>query len=103
MIIVDPIPGQETRNSDFLLENGAAVKVNNIASLRHKLIARLIEPGRLDAIRANARRLARPLAAYDVAEMALSIIRPPAPRVNLPVPAISRTRRFWRTSSRMMR
>jgi processive 1,2-diacylglycerol beta-glucosyltransferase len=103
MIIVDPIPGQETRNSDFLLENGAAVKVNNIGSLRHKLTALLSEPGRLDAIRANARRLARPCAAYDVAEMALSIIRPPAPRVNLPVPAISRTRRFWRTSSRMMR
>src|SRR5213078_1035720 len=29
MVIVDPIPGQETRNSDYLLENGAAIKVNN--------------------------------------------------------------------------
>ena len=36
MVIVNPIPGQETRNSDFLLESGAAIKVNNIATLAHK-------------------------------------------------------------------
>ena len=28
--IVNPIPGQESRNSDFLLENGAAIKVKNV-------------------------------------------------------------------------
>ena len=50
-------------NSDFLLENGAAVKVNNIASLRFKLTAPLPEPGRLESIRAAARRLAAPCAA----------------------------------------
>lgn len=37
MAIVNPIPGQESRNSDFLLENGAAIKINNIASLPYKL------------------------------------------------------------------
>ena len=31
MVIVNPIPGQESRNSDFLLENGAAIKINNSA------------------------------------------------------------------------
>src|SRR5439155_26022149 len=33
MVIVNPIPGQESRNSDFLLENGAAIKENNVATL----------------------------------------------------------------------
>ncbi|HEY2881330.1 MAG TPA: glycosyltransferase, partial [Pirellulales bacterium] len=33
MVIVNPIPGQEARNSDFLLEHGAAIKVNNTATL----------------------------------------------------------------------
>src|SRR6476619_4428842 len=33
MVIVNPIPGQASRNSDFLLENGAAIKVNNIPTL----------------------------------------------------------------------
>ena len=28
MVVVNPIPGQESRNSDFLLENGAAIKIN---------------------------------------------------------------------------
>src|SRR5262249_56289378 len=41
MVIVNPIPGQESRNSDFLLENGAAIKVNNIATLSYKLTALL--------------------------------------------------------------
>ena len=27
MAIVNPIPGQESRNSDYLLENGAAIKI----------------------------------------------------------------------------
>jgi len=76
MIVVDPIPGQETRNSDFLLENGAAVKVNNIASLGHKLTHLLSSPGRLNALRAASRRLARPRAAYEVAERSLAIIPP---------------------------
>ena len=34
MAVVNPIPGQESRNSDFLLENGAAIKINNIGTMR---------------------------------------------------------------------
>jgi len=30
LLILNPIPGQESANSDFLLERGAAVKVNRI-------------------------------------------------------------------------
>ena len=41
IVIVEPIPGQEDRNADFLLENGCAVKVNNLASLTHKLTSLL--------------------------------------------------------------
>jgi processive 1,2-diacylglycerol beta-glucosyltransferase len=87
MLVVDPIPGQETRNSDYLLENGAAVKVNNIASLQHKLTRLLCEPGRLESLRAASQKLARPRAAYDVAERSLNILRPAAsPRTMLFAP-----------------
>ena len=71
MVIVNPIPGQESRNSDFLLENGAAIKVNNAATLPLKLSRLLADPKRLDAIKANARRVAKPQAAFDVARLAL--------------------------------
>ena len=75
MVIVDPIPGQETRNADYLLENGAAVKVNNLAALSVKLGELLGDGRRLEEMRERARRIARPGAAYEVAEVALSFIR----------------------------
>lgn len=72
MAIVNPIPGQESRNSDYLLEHGAAVKINNPPALTLKLTALLSEPQRLAALQANARRLGRPQAAFDVARQALA-------------------------------
>src|SRR5207245_134496 len=75
MVIVNPIPGQESRNSDFLLENGAAIKVNNLATLAYKVTALLREPERLKQLKANARQLGRPRAAFDVVHGALELIR----------------------------
>lgn len=74
MVIVNPIPGQETRNSDFLLESGAAIKANNTAVLSHKVTSLLADPRRLDELRTNVRRIARPRAAFDVVEQALGLI-----------------------------
>jgi processive 1,2-diacylglycerol beta-glucosyltransferase len=74
MVIVNPIPGQESRNSDFLLENGAAIKVNNAATLPLKLSRLLADRTRLDAIKANAKRLGKPRAAFDAAQVALDLI-----------------------------
>ncbi len=74
MVIVNPIPGQESRNSDFLLENGAAVKVNNIATLAHKVTALVRNPERLAQLKANARRVGRPRAAFDVVERSLAML-----------------------------
>jgi processive 1,2-diacylglycerol beta-glucosyltransferase len=73
MVIVNPIPGQETRNSDYLLENGAAIKVNNVPALTYKVGALLEDEQRLARLRENARRLGRPRAAYDVAANALAM------------------------------
>jgi processive 1,2-diacylglycerol beta-glucosyltransferase len=72
MMIVNPIPGQESRNSDYLLESQAAVKVNNIGTLAYKLESLLSDRKRLEQIKANARRISKPRAAFDVAEMALA-------------------------------
>jgi processive 1,2-diacylglycerol beta-glucosyltransferase len=73
MAIVNPIPGQESRNSDFLLENGAAVKVNNVATMTHKLTRLLADHNELSRLKANAKRLGKPRAAYDVARLALGL------------------------------
>ena len=73
MAIVNPIPGQESRNSDYLLENGAAIKINNVATLPLKLTELLKNPDRLKSLKANARRIAKPQAAFDVAKIALQM------------------------------
>ena len=73
MAVVNPIPGQESRNSDFLLENGAAIKINNLATLTHKLSLLLRDPARLAGLKANARRLGRPQAAAEVCRLALRL------------------------------
>jgi processive 1,2-diacylglycerol beta-glucosyltransferase len=74
MVVVNPIPGQESRNSDYLLENGAAIKVNNLATLPHKITALVRNPERLAQLKANARRLGRPRAAFDVVERSLALL-----------------------------
>ncbi|HTK27532.1 MAG TPA: glycosyltransferase [Pyrinomonadaceae bacterium] len=74
-VIVNPIPGQEERNSDHLLENGAAIRANNPATLGYKIEQLLSDPERLDVMRRNALNFARPRAAFDIAEKLAGIIR----------------------------
>jgi processive 1,2-diacylglycerol beta-glucosyltransferase len=74
MVIVNPIPGQESRNSDYLLENGAAIKVNHPALLPMKVTRLLDDPARLARMRDAARSLGHPRAAFDVVERSLKLI-----------------------------
>jgi processive 1,2-diacylglycerol beta-glucosyltransferase len=73
MTIVNPIPGQESRNSDLLLENGAAVKANSTATLAYKLDQLLASPEHLGRIKENAARLGRPRAAFEIAQSVLAL------------------------------
>ncbi len=76
LAVVHPVPGQEDRNSDYLLENGAAIKVNHVPTLAFKVTELLRDGERLARLKANARRLGRPQAAFAVAERVLSLLRP---------------------------
>lgn len=69
MIVVSPIPGQEERNADYLLENGAALKAHDGAALEFRLMRLLEDPSRLKGLRENARRIGRPDAARRVLEL----------------------------------
>lgn len=71
MIVVSPIPGQEERNADFLLENGAALIASDASAMAFRVNRLLSEPGRLAALRANALRLGKPDAARKVLEAVL--------------------------------
>ncbi|MEK7476603.1 MAG: glycosyltransferase [Candidatus Coatesbacteria bacterium] len=75
LAVVSPIPGQEERNSDVLLEEGAAIRCNNLPAIGWKIDALLGEPRRLAALKRNAKRIGRPHAARDVIRQALELVR----------------------------
>ncbi|MBL0349295.1 MAG: UDP-N-acetylglucosamine--LPS N-acetylglucosamine transferase [Elusimicrobia bacterium] len=77
LAIVHPIPGQESRNSDFLLEAGAAIKINTLPTLPHKLAHHLFNSPRLAAMSQKALHAARPRAAFEVARRTFDMIQKP--------------------------
>jgi processive 1,2-diacylglycerol beta-glucosyltransferase len=66
MLLVAPIPGQEERNADYLLEAGVAVKAIDGATLAYKLGRLIADPARLAAMSEAAHGIATPHAARDV-------------------------------------
>jgi processive 1,2-diacylglycerol beta-glucosyltransferase len=73
LIIVNPIPGQEERNSDHLLEEGVAIRCNNLPALAHKIDRLLDDPQRLAVMRSNVSRMARPRSASEIVSKLLSL------------------------------
>ena len=71
MIVVSPIPGQEERNADYLLEHGAAMKAHDLAGLEFRVRRFLEQPHTFDDIRRNIEQIARPQAARDVLDIVL--------------------------------
>jgi len=66
-VVVNPIPGQEERNSDHLLEAGVAIRCNNLPTLSYKLNHLLADSNRLARMQTASRKLGRPDAACDIA------------------------------------
>ena len=67
LLIINPIPGQEAANSDFLLEQGAGSKVNRVEDLPFR-IEQLLASKKLAEMSASAKRLGRPHAARKICE-----------------------------------
>ena len=67
LFILNPIPGQEAANSDFLLERGAAAKVNSVDDIPFRL-DQLLGSKKLADMSKAARALGRPAAATAVCQ-----------------------------------
>jgi processive 1,2-diacylglycerol beta-glucosyltransferase len=74
MALIEPIPGQEARNADHLLEAGAAIRCNNLPAAAWKIATLLDDAARLNRMRDAARKLGRPGAAAAIAEDALRLV-----------------------------
>lgn len=67
-VVVNPIPGQEVRNSDHLLETGCAIKCNDLPILAYKIDKLVNDKTRFETMKENVAKFARPLAAFEIIE-----------------------------------
>ena len=77
MAVFSPIPGQEERNSDHLLEEGAGIRCNELTTLPFKIDRLLDDPERLAAMCRAATAMGRPHAARTVVQTLLHDKLPP--------------------------
>jgi processive 1,2-diacylglycerol beta-glucosyltransferase len=67
LLMLDPIPGQEAANSDFLLEHGAAAKINRVEDLPFR-VKLLLGNKKLTEMAKAAKALGRPGAATAICD-----------------------------------
>lgn len=66
LVIVDPIPGQEQRNAEYLMEAGAGIRLYDPPDAPFRVAELLDNPARLDSMRRNAAAIGHPNAAMDI-------------------------------------
>src|SRR5258707_5822488 len=74
MALIEPIPGQEERNADHLLEEGAAIRCNNLPAAAWKIAGLPDDTARFARMKDAARKLGRANAAADIAADALKLL-----------------------------
>ncbi len=72
MVIVNPIPGQEMRNTDFLLKNGIGIRIDDKSDIGEEIELLLRSPEMLAVMRKAALAFGKPHAADDVAQLIIN-------------------------------
>ena len=73
MIFVDPIPGQEYRNVEFLVNNGAGLYTTKTFTVEDALNIYFNDSERRNEVKNAVERLSKPNAAKDIGEFVISI------------------------------
>ena len=73
MLIIKPLPGQEQRNTDFLLKEGVVQKADSIEEAINKLNFLLCNREEMSRIREKASYIAKPFSSLDIAKLALNL------------------------------
>jgi processive 1,2-diacylglycerol beta-glucosyltransferase len=72
MVVWNPIPGQETYNTKYLLENGAAIAPDSATTLSYRIDLLLKNPERLQKMSQAAKQLGHPQAAQEILSDAIN-------------------------------
>jgi processive 1,2-diacylglycerol beta-glucosyltransferase len=75
MVILDPIPGQEEWNADFVAGSGAGIQLKHPEAVPPAALRLLAHPERLAMMREQAGRVGKPRAALDIADTVLAELR----------------------------
>ena len=75
IIMLDPIPGQEDRNKEFMLNNGIAMSVSHTFPITEAVYQLLHCDYKISAMKQNMIHIAEPNAAKDLAAFLLEIYR----------------------------
>lgn len=74
IILINPIPGQEQRNVEFMLNNGVAMFVTDTFPVDEALYQIFMFPDKLKNMAANIRLIAKPNAARDLANFVTGLL-----------------------------
>lgn len=74
MVVIDPIPGQEEWNADYVVSVGAGVQIRLAEMVPMTVHNLLAAPDRLEMLRAGAKEAGRPQAAMAVANAILKAV-----------------------------
>ena len=74
IVIVNPIPGQEAKNTEFLIEAGVAVKARNPLDAAVLIANLLNNPAKLNKMKAVAKFHAKPDSAINSAKLLLQLM-----------------------------
>ena len=75
MLIISPLPGQEANNTSYLIEQGAAIKVDKPADLIDVISDLHNHRQRLSELSNAASQISKPNAARDIAQLLLGVSR----------------------------
>ena len=71
MVIINPIPGQEEENAEFLVKNGIAIwikKQDNVVQVLNTLFSK---PEKLETMKENTKKLAKPHSTENICQILL--------------------------------
>ncbi len=73
IVILNPIPGQEVKNARFLVESDVGCQAQDAKELPSLVERLLANPKELERLSTNAKRLGKPKAALEAAELILGL------------------------------
>jgi processive 1,2-diacylglycerol beta-glucosyltransferase len=74
LVIIDPIPGQEQINCEYLLESGVAARLFDIEDASDKINSIINDPSKIKKMSDSAKKIMKPFAANTIVHDVLSRI-----------------------------